>query len=129
MASQVTPDAGGYCPYVQHAMELLGRRWTASVIGVLLAETGLRFGEIRCRIPGLSDRLLAERLAELEREGVVTRNDDAGHVTYRTTDKGRALGGLIAEAGRWGHQWYDGSLGRRPGRIGGCRPDVEPPAC
>ncbi|MFC4147748.1 winged helix-turn-helix transcriptional regulator [Micromonospora mangrovi] len=122
MTSEVTPDAAGYCPYVQHAMEMLGRRWTASVLRVLLARPDLRFGEIRCAVPGLSDRLLTERLGELEREGVIHRSDDGGgHVTYRPTAKGEALRPLFGEVQNWADRWRTGDLGPRPGRLDTCR--------
>lgn len=121
MAPDVTPESAGYCPYVQHAMEMLGRRWTASVLRVLLARPGLRFGEIRCAVPGLSDRLLTERLTELDREGVVCRQEDGGHAIYRLTAKGEALRPLFGEVETWAGRWRAGELGARPGRLDACR--------
>ncbi|MEI2651546.1 MAG: helix-turn-helix domain-containing protein [Microthrixaceae bacterium] len=61
-----------YCPVFQDAVELIGRRWTGAIVRTLLAGS-TRFGEILARIPGLSDRLLSERLRELEAAGVVKR--------------------------------------------------------
>src|SRR5437879_2717644 len=74
----VPKPAGGlsgkpeFCPRYHQAVELIGRRWTGAVLRVLLSGTH-RFGEVRAAIPGLSDRLLSERLRELEVEGIIQR--------------------------------------------------------
>ena len=63
---------GAFCPRYHHAVELIGRRWTGAILRAML--TGrCRFSEIAAAIPGLSDRLLSERLKELESEGIVVR--------------------------------------------------------
>ena len=114
----VTPggQTSGYCPLAQCAAELVGRRWTAAVLSVLLSAAELRFSEIRSQIPGLSDRLLADRLAELTTEGIVEPCDGG----YRLTDKGRALQPLLDEIGRWATSWVDPDVGDRPGRKRAC---------
>ena len=101
------------CPYYHEAIELIGKRWTGAIVGVLLnvpadAEGGLRFTEIAQAVPELSDRLLSERMKELEARGVVTRDVDKGppvRVTYRLTDMGRALAPAVAELHSWGREW------------------------
>jgi DNA-binding HxlR family transcriptional regulator len=65
----VGEDRGRYCPSFHQTVELLGRRWNGVILQALMAHAE-RFSEIRAVIPGLSDRLLAERLRELEREGL-----------------------------------------------------------
>src|SRR5258705_13951015 len=60
------------CPSFQHAVELLGKRWTALILRVLLAGPQ-RFSEIADQIEGVSDRMLSERLKEFECEGVIER--------------------------------------------------------
>ena len=57
----------GFCPLYHRAIEIIGRRWTGAIIRALLAGD-TRFTQIRSTIPGLSDRLLSERLKELEAE-------------------------------------------------------------
>src|SRR5712692_11475057 len=65
-------DLTAFCPRFHHAVELIGRRWTGAVIRALLS--GLtRFSDLAAAIPGLSDRMLSERLKELEAEGLVVR--------------------------------------------------------
>jgi DNA-binding HxlR family transcriptional regulator len=81
-------------------MEMLGRRWTGVIL--LAMHGGLeRFTSIRDAIPGLSDRLLSERLVELEAAGVVERVTTEGHVYYRLSPKGEALRPVITAVAEW----------------------------
>jgi DNA-binding HxlR family transcriptional regulator len=105
-----------YCPYFHHTIELLGRRWTGVILRELL-DGAQRFCEVRSAIPGLSDRLLAERLDELEREGLVVR-DAAEHVSYGLTERGQSLGPVLMAIGQYAAQWADACQpADRPGRI------------
>jgi DNA-binding HxlR family transcriptional regulator len=71
-------------PELYHrAIELIGRRWTGAILRSMLAGN-VRFSEIRRTVPGLSDRLLSERLKELAAEGPVERHD-LRHTTSSTT--------------------------------------------
>lgn len=79
-----------YCPYFHHTIELIGRRWTGVILQVL-SDGPARFAEIRASIPGLSDRLLTDRLTELEREEIVARCEQSGLPHYQLTTKGRQL--------------------------------------
>ncbi len=99
--------AAGVCPHFHAAIELIGKRWTG-VIVCALTERPMRFGELGKVVPGLSDRLLSQRLRELEEEGLVEREVEAGspvRVTYSLTDVGRALGPSIHELKAWARQW------------------------
>lgn len=89
-----------YCPYFQEAVELIGRRWTGSILKVL-GDRELRFGEIRSVIPGLSDRLLDARLNELHAEGIVARIDDCEGVRYKVTEKGLGLRPVFESITTW----------------------------
>lgn len=96
-----------FCPRFLHAVELIGRRWTGSILRALLAGPA-RFHEIRDAIPDISDRMLSERLRELEAEGVVTRSvlpDMPVRVEYALTEKGRALESAIVAIGQWAERW------------------------
>jgi DNA-binding HxlR family transcriptional regulator len=81
---------GSYCPYFQHVVELLGRRWTSSIM-MYLAKGPARFSDIAGAIPGLSDRLLTERLHELEGEKLLERTWQSSCTYYRFSDLGREL--------------------------------------
>jgi DNA-binding HxlR family transcriptional regulator len=96
-----------FCPQFQRAIELVGRRWSGTILRALL-DRPLRFSEISARIPQISDRSLSLRLKELERETVVIRRVQPTQpvtVSYALTDKGRALESAIAAVETWAHDW------------------------
>ena len=96
-----------YCPKFQHAVELIGRRWSGAIIRALLAGS-VRFGDILQRIPNLSDRLLSERLRELEAEGVVSRTvypEVPVRIEYTLTDKGLQLEEIVSAIDLWASRW------------------------
>lgn len=109
-----------YCAVFQHTVELLGRRWTGAILRVLMTGPH-RFGELRATVPGLSDRLLAERLHELEAEGLVARRAGGdGSSIYALSPQGEAIRPVFVEVRRYTQAW---AVGRgtppRPGRIRG----------
>ncbi len=61
-----------YSAPFQRAIELIGKRWTGAVVKALLPAPA-RFNQLLAGIPGISDRVLTERLRELETEGIVER--------------------------------------------------------
>ncbi len=96
------------CPLYHEAIELIGRRWTGAIVSVLIHRSSARFGEIAESVPELSDRLLSERMKELEARGVVTRTVRPGRpvrVEYELTEMGRALEPVVQELERWARQW------------------------
>ena len=106
VATQVERPA--CCPKYHQAVELIGRRWTGAIVSVLLRRPVLRFGEIAEAVPELSDRLLSERMKELERHGVVVRTVRPGRparVEYELTEMGRALAPAVHELERWARRW------------------------
>jgi DNA-binding HxlR family transcriptional regulator len=100
--------AGRPCPHYHEAVELIGRRWTGAIVAVLLDAGPLRFGEIAQAVPELSDRLLSERIKELEARGIVERQVDDGpppRVTYTLTEMGRGLEPVVRELRSWAQSW------------------------
>jgi DNA-binding HxlR family transcriptional regulator len=96
------------CPYYHEAVELIGRRWTGAIVAVLLDGGRMRFSEIGHAVPELSDRLLSERMKELEARGVVTRHVDPGppvKVLYELTDMGRSLEPALVALKSWARRW------------------------
>jgi DNA-binding HxlR family transcriptional regulator len=81
VAATDEPDAGGdrspCCHLYHRAVELVGKRWSGAILLVLM-DGPLRFSEIKHLVPDLSDRLLSERLKELEGEGIVERHITLG---------------------------------------------------
>jgi len=99
----------GFCPRYLHAVELVGRRWTGAILRALLGGPA-RYHEILAVIPDLSDRMLSERLRELESEGIVLRSvipETPVRVEYSLTDKGRALEQAIVAIARWAECWVE----------------------
>ncbi len=97
----------GVCPHFHAAIELIGKRWTGAIVSAL-TDGPLRFGELARAVPGLSDRLLSQRLRELEEEGLVEREVEAGtpvRVTYSLTEKGADLRPAMQELKQWARRW------------------------
>ncbi len=100
-------NGNGVCPHFHAAIELIGKRWTGAIL-CALTEESLRFAELARAVPGLSDRLLSQRLRELEEEGLVEREVEAGtpvRVTYSLTAKGTELEPAIGELKAWAKRW------------------------
>jgi DNA-binding HxlR family transcriptional regulator len=95
------------CALYHRAVELVGKRWTGAILLVLM-DGPLRFSEVKQLVPDLSDRLLSERMKELEAEGIVERRvSDAApvHVEYALTSKGRALEPAVRALKSWANSW------------------------
>jgi DNA-binding HxlR family transcriptional regulator len=96
-----------FCPYYHQAVELIGRRWTGAILRAM--GTGLyRFTDLAVTVPGLSDRMLSERLKELESVGIVSRTvipEMPVRVEYHLTDKGDALDSVMASISSWAQDW------------------------
>ena len=106
-----------YCPFFHHTVELIGRRWSGVILRVL-AVGPARFGDIRAKVPGLSDRLLTNRLAEFEAEGIVARCEHDGVACYGLTPKGQVLEPLLDAVRDVARQWArDEAPAAKPGRI------------
>jgi DNA-binding HxlR family transcriptional regulator len=97
----------GCCPLYHEAVELVGRRWTGAILRVLM-DGPLRFSEIAQSVPELSDRLLSERMKELEARGIVERTVISGpplRVEYELSRMGRELEPALSELQRWANRW------------------------
>ena len=107
-APPVTPAC---CPHFHSAVELVGKRWTGAILYVLLRTDGpMRFSEIAHAVPDLSDRLLSERMKELESRGIVKRHVAATspvRVEYELTERGRELRAALAELKTWADRWLN----------------------
>ena len=95
-----------FCPRFHHAVELVGRRWTGAILRAMFTGS-TRFSDIASTVPGLSDRLLSERLKELTNEGLVERvaHPDSGRVEYHLTTMGHELAPVIGYLSEWADRW------------------------
>lgn len=100
-------DLSGFCPHYHQAVQLVGRRWTGSILRAIMAGRH-RYAEIRSTIPGVSDTMLAQRLNEMEREGLVDRRvipESPVRVEYHLTEKGQALLPAVRALAAWADTW------------------------
>src|SRR5580765_315674 len=106
---QLSAHTPELCARFHRASELIGRRWTGAIIFVLL-KSRCRFATLRDAIPDITDRMLSERLQELEDEGVVERTvvpETPVRVEYSLTKKGRELNTAFEAIGAWAHKWVE----------------------
>jgi DNA-binding HxlR family transcriptional regulator len=97
------------CARFHQAVELIGARWTGAILHVLMRGR-TRYADLRSAVPEISDRMLSERLRELEQAGIVDRHvspDPPIRVDYELTDKGRALEPALQAIGEWAESWID----------------------
>ena len=100
-------ESSRFCPRFHHAVELIGRRWSGAILNAMLPGPQC-FNELLAIVPGLSDRLLTERLREFESEGLVRREVIPGppvRVSYQMTDAGKDLEPVIRALGHWAERW------------------------
>ena len=99
------------CGRFHRAIELIGRRWTGAIVFLLL-RSRCRFATLRDAIPDITDRMLSERLQELEEEGIAERTVIPAtpiRVEYALTKKGRALASAIDAMAAWAERWVEPS--------------------
>jgi DNA-binding HxlR family transcriptional regulator len=102
-----TTQAYQMCPRYEHAIQLLGKRWTGLILDSLM-DGPRRFCELTATVEGLSDRVLSDRLRELEAEGIIERvvyPQIPVRVEYRLTSKGRDLKPVVQAIHEWAEQW------------------------
>jgi DNA-binding HxlR family transcriptional regulator len=97
--------AAGCCPHYHEAIELIGKRWTGAIVRVLLSSGPLRFSQIAAAVPELSDRLLSERIKELEARGLVARATEGAAPTYALTEMGAELEPALVQVEVWAQRW------------------------
>lgn len=95
------------CPRFESAFSILGKRWNGLIIQSLM--TGpKRFRDISSLIPSMSDKMLSERMKDLENEGILIRHvypETPVRIEYELTDKGRALRPVMEQVQLWAEKW------------------------
>ncbi|MFD0715197.1 winged helix-turn-helix transcriptional regulator [Paenibacillus sp. GCM10027626] len=100
-------DYSKMCPKYEIAAELLGKKWTGLIIRVLLGGPK-RFKEIKEQIPDMSDKMLTDRMKELEHCQIVKRNvypEMPVRIEYELTEKGQHLKPVIESIQNWSERW------------------------
>ncbi|MGV4984749.1 winged helix-turn-helix transcriptional regulator [Streptomyces sp. NPDC001709] len=106
---------GAYVCGVDAAMDVIGGKWKGLVLWAL-HERPHRFGELRRALPGVSEKVLAAQLRELEADGIVHReeyDEVPPRVEYSLTERGALLNEALAPLGEWGREHVLGA-GRLP---------------
>lgn len=98
------------CPKFERAFQLIGKKWNGLIIESLFRQP-LRFGELRDSITGISDRVLIERLRQLNGYGMVVKEDVEAdgrkYSVYRLTEKGMKLQPVFNQLHDWADVWME----------------------
>ena len=108
-ATVVAHEPGVVCALYHQAVELIGKRWTGAIVSILMRGP-VRFNVLVSAVPGMSERLCADRLRELEAAGLVSRRVLPGPpvgVEYALTEAGQDLNEAIEALGKWAHRWLE----------------------
>jgi DNA-binding HxlR family transcriptional regulator len=100
-------DYNTMCPKYEMAIDILGKKWTGLIIRVMMGGPR-RFKELKEQIPEMSDRILTERMKELEACGLVERKvypETPVRIEYILTQKGKDLQYVIGSIQTWGEKW------------------------
>lgn len=100
-------DYSKMCPKYESAAEILGKKWTGLIIRVMLGGPK-RFRDIKEQIPEMSDKMLTDRMKELEAAGILTRTvypEMPVRIEYELTEKGHNLEEVILSIQSWGESW------------------------
>ncbi|BCG60134.1 transcriptional regulator [Paenibacillus sp. URB8-2] len=95
------------CPRFETAFSFLGKRWNGLIIQTLMSGPK-RFKDISGLIPLMSDKMLSERMKDLESEGILVRHvypETPVRIEYELTDKGRALEPVMQQIQAWAENW------------------------
>src|SRR4051812_5605521 len=95
------------CPKYEYAMGLLGKRWSGLIIRALM-DGPCRFNELLSIVERVSDRVLTERLRELESAGLVERAvypESPVRIEYSLSEKGRAMESVLNAVQAWADEW------------------------
>ena len=95
------------CPRFEQTFSFLGKKWNGLIIDVLLHEGPQRFRDLARNVPRCSDRVLVERLKELEDNGVILRRTfpDSSLIEYELTKKGQEFAPVMAAVHAWSDKW------------------------
>jgi DNA-binding HxlR family transcriptional regulator len=91
------------CP-IEESVKIFGGKWKASIL-FHLSESQCRFNELRRRIPAITQRMLTQQLRELERDGLVIReqfNEIPPRVEYSLSKIGHSLEPIFLAIEQWG---------------------------
>jgi DNA-binding HxlR family transcriptional regulator len=113
-------ELSSFCPQFHQAVELIGRRWTGAILRAMMSGVN-RFTDLSATVPGLSDKMLSERLKELESQGIVARRVipvTPVRIEYELTEKGRDLEQVVQALADWTGRWVERRDAPQPAASG-----------
>ncbi len=107
MAKELPINKVEGCP-VEYTLVLIGGKWKGIILYHLLLDKVLRFGELKKRLPDITQRMLTKQLRELEEDGIVNRHvypQVPPKVEYSLTERGLSLENVIKSLEQWGNSY------------------------
>src|SRR2546428_13732620 len=111
----VTRETEGETGEVVSIWEVLGRRWSLLILKNLCTKEVIRFNEFKKLLSGISSTVLADRLLELEREGLVSKKiypEIPPKVEYSLTMRAKELEVILKELARWASRWKSAGVSK-----------------
>lgn len=101
------PENYELCGHFVNAFQIIGKKWNGLIISSLCDSKDMRFKDLARSIEACSDRVLVERLKELEEEKIVKRtvNKETRIISYGLTEKGAALKPVFDSVHAWADRW------------------------
>jgi DNA-binding HxlR family transcriptional regulator len=96
------------CKAINNIWEVLGRKWALLILKNLHTKEAIRFNELKRSLGEISSTVLADRLLEMEREGLISKKiylEIPPRVEYRLTTRARELGAILKDLGEWTLRW------------------------
>lgn len=96
------------CEAINNIWEVLGRKWALLILKNLHTNEAVRFNELKRALGEISSTVLAARLLEMEREGLISKKiylEIPPRVEYRLTARARELGTILKDLGEWALRW------------------------
>jgi DNA-binding HxlR family transcriptional regulator len=96
------------CEAINNIWEVLGRKWALLILKNLHTKEAIRFNELKRTLGEISSTVLADRLLEMEREGLISKKiylEIPPRVEYRLTARARELGTILRDLGEWALRW------------------------
>ena len=103
MSTSHTCPCSQFCP-LQHAMEMIGGKWKLPILCALAVDGSTRYNDLKRKLGGISNTMLARSLKELEDNGLVTRTEYMEvpiRVEYQTTEKAKSLTPILMQLAQW----------------------------
>jgi DNA-binding HxlR family transcriptional regulator len=98
---------------ISYTLAMIGGRWKINILAYLLKDQKLRFGELKNKLEGISERMLIKSLKELENNGLINKiiyQQYPRKVEYELTELGHSLNEIIKSMDEWGESRYDKNI-------------------